>query len=370
MKQTSESPTPQDIPQSVSPDEFLVPSQVTVGGQAYDLGLKVDLARLMPILAKEASQSESLSIPSVDEALAAFLKSRKPPREGHRGTREGYYTVYLPPALAILGLRPTPAQVMDYINSLSNPDRKPKPMAPGGQAACFRALKAFFNWLHSSLSTWGGRHGAFKPDDSNPFHKDNNLKPPDVPKRLLPAQTEKSVLAFMSEAGKGKHPIRDQAILALLIESGARLEEIVIEESDIDWDKRQFRTVEKGGHEVRYAFGPFSESLMKTWLSTYRPNGAGIWGLKVAGVREVCRRLEERTGKKCNPHTYRRGFARIQRERGVDSLDIMRLGNWSSLEMVLRYTRSVDFDNAQKRYQPPLQAENPRVPSSILGLGT
>ncbi|MFC1979937.1 helix-turn-helix domain-containing protein [Chloroflexota bacterium] len=38
-------------------------------------------------------------------------------------------------------------------------------------------------------------------------------------------------------------------------------------------------------------------------------------------------------------------------KRGVDSLHIMRLGGWESLEMVERYTRSVSFQDSLKFYR-------------------
>jgi len=175
------------------------------------------------------------------------------------------------------------------------------------------------------------------------------------------------VVVLLSEAGN----LRDKAIIATHIESGARLSEVAeIHESDILWDKRQIRVIAKGGNEVHYAFHEVTESLVKDWLAEYHPDGGPIWGISKSGIVTMLRRLEERTGLKCNPHSFRRGFASIEREKGVDSLDIMKLGNWRSLAMVLRYTKSVDFDNSQKRYQPPLRTENPRVPSSILGLGT
>ena len=65
-------------------------------------------------------------------------------------------------------------------------------------------------------------------------------------------------------------------------------------------------------------------------------------------------RLRDKTGLPCNPHTFRRTFASILAKRGVDSLHIMRLGRWESIEMVERYTRSVQFEDSLKFYKAPL----------------
>ena len=60
--------------------------------------------------------------------------------------------------------------------------------------------------------------------------------------------------------------------------------------------------------------------------------------------------LREKTGLPCNPHTFRRTFASILAKRGVDSLHIMRLGRWESIQMVERYTKSVQFEDSLKLY--------------------
>ncbi len=48
--------------------------------------------------------------------------------------------------------------------------------------------------------------------------------------------------------------------------------------------------------------------------------------------------------------TFCRTFASILAKRGVDSLHIMRLGRWESIQMVERYTRSVKFDDSLRLY--------------------
>ncbi|MFC2044324.1 tyrosine-type recombinase/integrase [Chloroflexota bacterium] len=53
----------------------------------------------------------------------------------------------------------------------------------------------------------------------------------------------------------------------------------------------------------------------------------------------------------CNPHTFRRTFASNLHRRGLDIEHIMRLGGWESLDMVLRYTRSVRFEESLKLYR-------------------
>jgi len=65
----------------------------------------------------------------------------------------------------------------------------------------------------------------------------------------------------------------------------------------------------------------------------------------------VLRRLEQRTGLPCNPHTFRRVFASNLHRRGLDVEHIMCLGGWESLDMVLRYTKSARFEENLRLYQ-------------------
>jgi site-specific recombinase XerD len=76
-----------------------------------------------------------------------------------------------------------------------------------------------------------------------------------------------------------------------------------------------------------------------------------VWGLRRRGVQIMLYRLEERTGLPCNPHTFRRTFASNLHRAGLDVEHIMRLGGWESLDMVLRYTRSVKWEESLRLYR-------------------
>ena len=69
------------------------------------------------------------------------------------------------------------------------------------------------------------------------------------------------------------------------------------------------------------------------------------------GIIDTLRRLKAKTGLPCNAHTFRRTFASILAKRGVNSLHIMRLGRWESLQMVEHYTRSVKFEGSVRLYK-------------------
>jgi len=110
----------------------------------------------------------------------------------------------------------------------------------------------------------------------------------------------------------------------------------------------------KGRKEAYAPFGELSEQCMKDWLSQFNPNGGNIWGVNQWGITSMLKRLQEKTGLPCNPHTFRRTFACLLRKAGVDTMTIKDLGRWESLEMVQRYTRSVSFHDSLKFYKAPL----------------
>jgi integrase len=98
--------------------------------------------------------------------------------------------------------------------------------------------------------------------------------------------------------------------------------------------------------------GEKTELYLKQWLNEYDPNDGCIWGTNWYGIEEMLKQLKAKTGLPCNAHTFRRTFASILAKRGVDSLHIMRLGRWESIQMVERYTRSVRFEDSLKLYSP------------------
>jgi len=151
--------------------------------------------------------------------------------------------------------------------------------------------------------------------------------------------------------------IRDKAIIALFVESGLRLSELVnMKTSDINWSGRCIKVLGKGRKEAYAPFGDVAAGYMQQWLAGYKPIG-NIWGLNAYGIATMLRRLEATTGITCNPHTFRRTFAVLLRKADVDTMTIKELGRWESLEMVQRYTRSFNFQDSMKFYRSPINMD-------------
>jgi len=145
--------------------------------------------------------------------------------------------------------------------------------------------------------------------------------------------------------------VRNFVIISLLMDSGARLSELAnIQVDDLDLDNCRIRTVGKGGKESWLIFGSRTRSFLKGYLDESKPTGS-LFGLGSGGIKTMLRRLEEKTGVKCNAHTFRRGFATELRKKGLNELDISELGRWNSTAMVKRYTRAFKFEDAAARYR-------------------
>jgi integrase len=167
-----------------------------------------------------------------------------------------------------------------------------------------------------------------------------------VGKRILPSLIPEQLDYLIDQA----ECIRDKAIISLFADSGLRLSELAnIDQVNIDWQHRLIRVWCKGGKEGYAPFGQRTGKLLREWLSQY-PAEDRLWDLNWWGIRDMIDRLSAKTGIKVSPHTFRRTFASILAKRGVDSLHIMRLGRWNSIQMVERYTRSVQFDDSLKLY--------------------
>jgi integrase/recombinase XerD len=200
-------------------------------------------------------------------------------------------------------------------------------------------LRAFYNWLYSPRSGYG-----LNPQD-NPMLM---VESPKVGKRILPSLTPEQIASLIDLS----QSVRDKAIISLFSDSGLRLSELAsVKLDNIDWGSRLIKVLCKGNKEGLAPFGEGTELLLREWFTEYSPNGGNIWGIGKWEIEDMLKGLKGKTGLPCNPHTFRRSFASILAKRGVDSLHIMRLGRWESIQMVERYTRSVRFEDSLKHYR-------------------
>lgn len=144
---------------------------------------------------------------------------------------------------------------------------------------------------------------------------------------------------------------RDKAIISLFADSGMTLNELTnIKASDIDWAEYTIMIWGKGNKQRKAPFTERSAELLRELISR-NGTGGNIWHLNYRGIESMLKALKAKTGLPCNAHTFRRTFASNLHRAGLDVEHIMRLGGWESLDMVLRYTRSVKFEDGLRLYR-------------------
>ena len=210
---------------------------------------------------------------------------------------------------------------------------------PWRKHSFYRALRSFWKWV------------SINHEQPNPFiDRFGNLviEAPKTPNDVLYTMTPDSVKSLIAAATT----TRDKAIISLLADSGVRRGELTsIQVADLDVERRRIKVQGKGGKEGYLVFGSATGELLTRHLLESRPHES-LFGLNFHGLKSMLRRLGERTGIKCNAHSFRRGFATELRRKGLSELDISELGRWSSLVMVKRYSRAYTFDDAAERYKP------------------
>ena len=163
----------------------------------------------------------------------------------------------------------------------------------------------------------------------------------------MPSITEQQVDMLISSVDN----VRDKCIISLLADSGMRLRELAgVKASDIDSESYTIAIWGKGNKQRRAPFTETTGGLLQRWLSR---NGGGdnIWGINRHGIETLLKRLKQDMGIPCNAHSFRWGFACTLHWKGLSTLDIMHLGGWQDLSMVLRYTRSINFEDCLKHYK-------------------
>ena len=166
------------------------------------------------------------------------------------------------------------------------------------------------------------------------------MLPPRRQKKLLPAISKDQLDILVRHAISD----RDKVILNLLWYSGMRLSEAAnVKASDFNWEEGTVIVLGKGN---RYRKALAGNGMVTDWFTEH-----DSLGITADGISTMLKRLGKATGIRCNPHSFRRGFAIHQVKSGLSNKVIQALGGWESPEMVSHYAASLTFDDALKIYK-------------------
>lgn len=219
-----------------------------------------------------------------------------------------------------------------------------KMLEPSTRRLLWRNLRPFFSWYSREFET------------ANPFDR---ADPPgdDRPSPVPVVRIDDLRVLLNACSGRDFRSRRDNAVIRVLIETGARLGEIVNLGLD-DWDRRAdlLRLTGKTGTRLTPIALSTGEALAryvrerKLHPLAKRP---ALWltnkgALTASGVAQLLKsRCEEAGLPAINPHRFRHNWAHEFRAAGGSEGDLMYLAGWSSPAMAHRYGSSAAAERAQ-----------------------
>ena len=220
----------------------------------------------------------------------------------------------------------TKQDILDFITSRN--------CNAGGKHAYFRVLRAFYKWCLSEDLV-----------DRSPMA---NLMAPKVPKPLRPALSLRNLFQLLNASSNP----REQLIVSLLADTGLRLSELAgIQKVDIDFQHQIILVWGKGARQRLVAYGEASANSLQDYMKV-GDRGEKLFNLLPRGIAQVLGRLEEKTGIKCNAHSFRRTFATESIRNDMNVFHVQSLLGHSSLTMTHIYAEQVNSEDAVKAYKP------------------
>jgi site-specific recombinase XerD len=232
-------------------------------------------------------------------------------------------------------------------------------------------LEDFEAWMVQtrSASTALNKHKALQQffkylveEEEIPQSPMRRIRQPKTPRHLVPvlhADETRTVLDFCR--GTTFVDLRDQAIIRVLANTGARLSEVAnlaLDDVDLNRDVVTFRG--KGAKDRQVRIGPKTARALSRYLrARSRQRGAGraeIWlavrgaaPLSGNGVKLMLRRRGALAGiANLHAHRWRHSFAHEWKLAGGDTGDLMLLLGWASEEMAHHYGASAAAERARQ----------------------
>ncbi len=222
-------------------------------------------------------------------------------------------------------------------------ERRRRPIKANTVRIRWQNLRPFFTWWASEM------------DEANPFDK---ADPPRIEEAPVPVVTLDSIRALLNTAsGKTFDDRRDTALIRFLIDTGARVGELISMTTD-SWDKATDLVRLTGKTGTRSVpVSPATGEAMARYLrvraqSPYAASPSfwlGLRGPLTGGgaAQMLYRRCDQAEVPRLHPHQLRHTWAHEMKSAGASEGDLMALGGWSSTVMVHRYGKSAAAARAQ-----------------------
>jgi site-specific recombinase XerD len=167
-----------------------------------------------------------------------------------------------------------------------------------GIHAHLRDMRAFTRWLRSNEL----------------LAKDVAFPLPKIPKRLFRILTEEELRRMWASkylTGDSPLAIRNRALVAFMLDTGLRREEVAsLTLKDLSLERRVATVIGKGDKERRVFFSSRVRSYLREFLAIRGVDDEPLFHLGAGGIRSTFRRIKEETGlEQFHPHLLRHQFA-------------------------------------------------------------
>ncbi len=223
-------------------------------------------------------------------------------------------------------------------------------LSPGGAHARLRVVRSFLRW-----ATQEG-YFAQSPMDRVPM--------PRLSQKILDAVPPQDMRKMMNAAHASDTPLKYQALLAVLYDTGIRVSELhKLQLKDLLPSQCLFIREAKGGKDRVVPISRPTFKLLNNYIRNERPDSAlpeiflvdEISQYSNISIYKLLERLCRRAGtKRYSPHTFRRGFAVNYLRNGGDVFTLQRIMGHSTLTMTNRYAAmgTDDIQDVHRRASP------------------
>jgi site-specific recombinase XerD len=193
---------------------------------------------------------------------------------------------------------------------------------------------------------------------------------PRVESKVIETFSDAQIAAFFQAAEGGPFAVRNKAILAVLVDTGARASEVVGLSLDCVWldpDDSFIKVTGKGKKEREIGLGRVARLALRRYITRYRkPARAqekrvflarGGVPLTTSGLAQLIVRLGRKAGiegVRCSPHTFRHGFACSLLAHGESIYRVSRLMGHTSVRITEKYAGAISARQARQGGQSVL----------------